>query len=195
MTTLVLGLILFVGVHLLPSAAPRVRNNLAQKLGAGGWKVLFSIVSAAGLYFIATGYGAARMSPTFIWYPPAFLSHVTALLMLIAFVFLAATYVPNNAIKARVGHPMLIGIKTWAIAHLLVNGTLADFVLFGTILAWAVFAFIRNRKADRAAGLAKSANSSTIATAVTLVIGILFTGVFALWLHPMLIGVAAIIRA
>ncbi len=193
MTSLVIGLVLFLGIHLLPAMQPATRENLAEKLGVGAWKGLFSLISVLGLYLIATGYGAARMEPVWIWHPPAFLSHVTALLMLIAFIFLAATYVPGNAIKARLGHPMLIAVKTWAIAHLLVNGTLADLILFGSFLAWGVLAFIKHRKADRAAGLGPAAATAG-ATILTLVVGVVLTGVFAIWLHPMLIGVSAIVR-
>ena len=193
MTSLVIGLILFLGIHLLPALQPAKRENMVEKLGAGAWKGLFSLVSLIGLYLIATGYGAARMEPVWIWHPPAFLSHITALLMLVAFIFLAATYVPGNAIKARLGHPMLIAVKTWTIAHLLVNGTLADLILFGSFLAWGVLAFIKHRRADRAAGLGPTA-STLGATLLTVAVGVVFTAVFAIWLHPMLIGVPAIIR-
>lgn len=193
MTSLVIGLVLFIGMHLLPAVQPAKRESLAEKLGAGAWKGLFSLVSVIGLYLIATGYGAARMEPVWIWHPPMFLSHVTGLLMLFAFIFLAAAYVPGNAIKARLGHPMLVAVKTWTLAHLLVNGTVADLVLFGSFLAWGVLAFIKHRKADRAAGLGPTP-STMGATVLTLVAGVVLTGVFAIWLHPLLIGVPAIIR-
>lgn len=195
MLLLILGIVIFIGMHLVPALAPSLREQLGNRLGSIGWRVVHSGVALVGLYLIATGYGSARMQPTFIWYPPAFLSHVTALLMLVAFVFVAAAWVPGNAIKARVGHPMLIGVKTWAIAHLLVNGTLADLLLFGSFLAWGVVSFVVHRKADRAKGAHQSSAVKASATIITVVVGILFTAIFALWLHPALIGVPAIIRA
>lgn len=194
MLTLVLGLVVFVGIHLVLSAKPSLRDAMVERLGRMVWRAIFSIVSAVGLYLIVTGYGAARYEPVVIWSPPAFLSHLTALLVVVAFIFAAAAYVPGNGIKARVGHPMLIGVKTWALAHLLVNGNLADMVLFLTFLAWAVFAYIKHRKADRAAGVPTPA-STKAATLLTVAVGVVTALLFAFWLHPMLIGVPAIIRA
>lgn len=194
MLMLILGIVIFVGVHLIPAMAPGLRAQLGKSIGNTGWRVVHSVVALIGLYLVATGYAEARMQPTFLWYPPAFLSHLTALLMLIAFIFVAAAWVPGNAIKRRVGHPMLIGVKTWAIAHLLVNGTLADLLLFGSFLAWGVISFVMHRRADRAAGIAPTGSAKASSTVLTLVLGIVLTGVFALWLHPVLIGVPAIIR-
>lgn len=195
MLLLILGIVIFIGMHLLPALAPSLREQLGNKLGNTGWRVVHSAVALVGLYLIATGYGAARMQPTFLWHSPAFLSHITALLMLVAFIFVAAAWIPGNAIKARVGHPMLIGVKTWAIAHLLVNGTLADVLLFGSFLAWGVVSFVVHRRADRAKGVHQSGAVKVSSTVVTIVVGILLTAIFALWLHPALIGVPAIIRA
>lgn len=194
MLMLILGIVIFVGVHLLPALAPGVRVQLGKSIGNTGWRLVHSVVALIGLYLIASGYADARMQPTFLWHSPAFLSHLTALLMLVAFVFVAAAWIPGNAIKRRVGHPMLIGVKTWAIAHLLVNGTLADLLLFGSFLAWGVISFIMHRRADRASGITPQGTAKTSSTILTLVLGIVLTGVFALWLHPILIGVPAIIR-
>ncbi|HSG03557.1 MAG TPA: NnrU family protein [Marinobacterium sp.] len=195
MLMLTLGILVFIGIHLVPAAAPELRDQLGKRLGNAGWRAIHGLVAILGLYLIASGYAAARMEPVFIWYPPSFLSHLTALLMLVAFIFVAAAWVPKNAIKAKVGHPMLIGVKTWAIAHLLVNGTLADFLLFGSFLAWAVASYIMHRRADRAAGVSGAGETKIASTLITLVLGIVLTAVFAMWLHPVLIGVSAIIRA
>lgn len=195
MTSLVIGLVLFIGIHLIPAVSPSMREQVVTKLGAGAWKGVFSIGALVGLYLIATGYGAARLEPVWIWYPPAFLSHLTALLMLVAFIFVAAALVPGNAIKARVGHPMLIGVKTWALGHLLVNGTLADLLMFGTFLSWGVFSFIKHRKADRAAGIQPPVATGMAGTLIAIALGVVATAIFALWLHPVLIGVPAIIRS
>ena len=195
MTMLVIGLLLFVGMHLVLAVAPAMRERFIERFGRGLWRVLFSLVVLTGLYLIVSGYSSARMEPVWVWYPPAFLAHLAALLVLVAFVFVVASYVPGNAIKARVGHPMLVGVKTWALAHLLVNGTLADILLFGSFLAWGVIGFILHRKADRAAGLHSTGATSLPATLVTLAGGVIFTGIFALWLHPLLIGVPAILKS
>ena len=114
--------------------------------------------------------------------------HVAALLNLIAFIFVAAAYVPGNAIKARVHHPMVLGVKTWALAHLLANGTLAHMVLFGAFLAWGVLDFIASRRRDRVQNIHYPAGT-TNATLVTVVVGTIAAGLFAVWLHGLLIGV------
>jgi len=194
MSLLILGIVIFLAIHLLPAIAPNLREQLGERLGHVGWRLIHSGVALVGLYLIVQGYADWRMQPIFVWTPPAFLSHPTALLMVVAFVFLAAAWVPNNAIKKRVGHPMLLAVKTWAVAHLLVNGTLADLLLFGSFLAWGVISFIMHRRADRAAGLSGVGQSSRVATLITVLLGIVMAGLFALWLHPILIGVPAIIR-
>ena len=194
MAMLILGIVIFLGIHLIPAVAPTLREQLGERLGQMGWRAIHSVAALVGLYLIAVGYGESRMAPVFLWTPPAFLSHLTALLMLVAFIFLAAAWVPENAIKKRVGHPMLLAVKTWAIAHLLVNGNLADLLLFGSFLAWGVLSFILHRRADRASGLSRVGQSRGASTVITLVLGVVLTGLFALWLHPILIGVPAIIR-
>ena len=114
---------------------------------------------------------------------------VAGLLMLLSFILLAAANVPGNAIKARVGHPMVAGVKVWAFAHLLANGTLADVILFGSFLVWAIINFIASRKRDRAAGVTYPVGGAS-RTVITLVAGTAMWAVFAFWLHRMLIGVA-----
>lgn len=114
--------------------------------------------------------------------------HLAGLLTLIAFVLLAAAYVPRNSIKSRLRHPMILGVKTWAFAHLLANGTLADLLLFGAFLAWAISDFICARKRDRAAG-AQYAPGTRGNTAAAVVAGVAAWAMFAFWLHGALIGV------
>lgn len=135
---LVIGLAVFLGSHVFVSLRDQ-RANLVKKLGEGSYKGLFSLVSLLGLGLIIYGfirYRAEGLIP--VWSPPAFLRHVTELLMWPAFILVVAAYVPGH-IKRVLRHPMLAGVKLWAFAHLLVNGDLGGILLFGSILAWAVY--------------------------------------------------------
>jgi uncharacterized membrane protein len=123
-----------------------------------------------------------------LWVPPVATRHIAATLMLLAMILLVAAYVPGNAIKAKLHHPMILGVKTWALAHLLANGNLADLLLFGSFLAWAVADFISSRKRDRAAGTVYPAGKA-MPTAITVVLGLAVYGVFVVVLHKWLIGV------
>jgi uncharacterized membrane protein len=116
------------------------------------------------------------------------LRHLGSLLTLVSFVFLAAAYVPRNAIKARLHHPMTLGVKVWALSHLLANHTLADVLLFGGFLVWAVLCFRAARARDRAAGTVYPAGTAA-GTAITVAVGLGAWMVFAMWLHGPLIGV------
>ena len=138
MEILVLGLVLFLGVHSVRIVADGWRTQTLARMGEMPWKGLYSLVSAVGLALIVWGYGLARQQPVVLWVPPIGMRHAASLLTLIAFILLAATYVPRNAIKARLHHPMVLAVKAWALAHLLANGMLADVLLFGGFLAWAV---------------------------------------------------------
>lgn len=188
MTLLILGLILFLGAHSTRIFAAGWRDAMIRKLGANGWKGACALVSLAGLVLIVVGYGAARADPMVIWSPPLWTRHAASLLTLGAFVLLAAAYVPSNRIKAAIGHPMIAGVKLWAFAHLISNGMLADVVLFGSFLAWAVADFIAARRRDRAAGV--TYNSGAVPTVVTVLLGVVLWAAFAFWLHRVLIGVA-----
>lgn len=188
MLVLILGLVLFLGVHSVRIVADGWRTQTIAQRGEGFWKGAYSLLSIVGLGLIIWGYGLARQQPVVLWVPPAATRHVAALLMLASFVLLVAAYVPRNGIKARLHHPMVLGVKVWALAHLLCNGTLADVVLFGAFLAWAALSFRAARARDRAAQTAYPVGS-TAATAATVVVGLLAGGVFALWLHGPLIGV------
>jgi uncharacterized membrane protein len=157
-------------------------------LGENTFKAVYSLLSLLGLVVLVWGFGMARETPTMVWLPPAGMRHLAALLNVVAFVFLVAAYVPGNAIKARVHHPMVLGVKTWALAHLLANGNLAHMVLFGAFLAWAVLDFISARKRDRALGTTYPPGKLS-ATLLTVVLGVLIAGVFAMWLHGLIIGV------
>jgi uncharacterized membrane protein len=186
MTILVLGLLIFLGVHSVRIVADPWRTAMRARLGENGWKGVYSLLALAGFALLVWGYGQARQAPVVLWTPPVGMRHLAALLTVFAFVFLAAAYVPRNAIKARLHHPMLLGVKTWALAHLLANGTLADVLLFGAFLAWAVVCFISSRRRDCAAGTVYSPGT---ASGTTVMAGLAAWAAFAFWLHGPLIGV------
>lgn len=188
MTILVLGLLIFLGVHSVRIVADPWRAAMRARLGEHGWKGVYSVAALAGFGLLVWGYGQARQAPVVLWTPPTGMRHLASLLTLFAFVFLAAAYVPRNGIKARLHHPMLLGVKSWALAHLLANGTLADVLLFGAFLAWAVACFISSRRRDRAAGAVYPPGTAS-GTAVTVAAGLLAWAAFAFWLHGPLIGV------
>ena len=193
MLYLVLGLVLFLGVHSVRIVADGWRTQTMARLGAGAWKGLYSLASAAGLVLIVWGYGLARQQPVALWLPPVGMRHAAALLTLIAFILLVAAYVPRNAIKARLHHPMVLGVKVWALAHLISNGNLADVVLFGAFLLWAVLDFRAARQRDRAQATVY-ASGTAAGTVATLVVGAVAWAAFAFWAHAMLIGVAPLGR-
>ena len=152
------------------------------------WKLAYSIVSLIGFALIVWGYGQMRMDPVVLWVPPMWTRHLAALLTLPAFVLLAAAYVPGTLIKARIGHPMVAGVKLWALSHLIANGTLGDVLLFGSFLAWAIMDFVSSRKRDRAQGVVRE--GSIARDAVALIVGLVGWFVFVRYLHLSLIGVA-----
>lgn len=188
MLTLCLGLLLFLGVHLLQALAPQWRAARRAQWGEMAYKGLYSLIALAGLVLTVLGYAQARAEPVVLWHPPGTLRHASLLLMWLAMVLLVAAYIPGNRIRSRLGHPMTLGVKVWALGHLLANGTLADVLLFGSFLLWAVLVFrsARRRPAPRAAS-----GGSMASTLLTLVAG---SGVWALFLwgglHARWIGVS-----
>jgi len=188
MTYLILGLVLFLGVHSARVFAEPLRASFITQRGANAWKGLYAVVSLAGFALLLWGFGQARQQPVLLWTPPRGLRHVAALLTVPAFVLLAAAYVPGNGIKARVHHPMILGVKLWAFAHLLAAMMLANVLLFGSFLLWAVLSFRAARQRDRAAGTVYPPGR-TGATVVTVAVGLLAWAAFAFWGHGVLIGV------
>ena len=185
MLQLILGLVLFLGVHSVSIVALPLRNRLAAKSELG-WKVLYGALSLVGIILIARGYAEARMSPTVLYVAPAWLYHVAATLLIPVFVLFFAPYFPGR-IKAATKHPQLVAVKLWAVSHLLVNGTLADVLLFGSFLAWAVVDRIsmKRRPARPVPGLPES-NTNDI---IVVVLGLATYVAFVLWLHESLIGI------
>lgn len=188
MTYLVLGLILFLGLHSLRMVGEGWRTRVRASAGEATFKGVYSVLSILGFALIVWGFSVARQAPVQLWSPPVAMRHVAALLTLISFILLAAAYVPGNGIKARVHHPMVLGVKVWALAHLLANGNVAHGVLFGSFLVWAIWNFAASRRRDRLTGVTYAPGKGT-ATALTVVVGVGAWLLFALFLHGWLIGV------
>lgn len=186
---LVAGLLLFLGVHSTRIFADDWRKRTRARIGAGPFKGIYSLISLAGFILLVWGYGVARQQPVVLWSPPTGMRHLTALLTLLAFVLLAAAYVPGNKFKARLHHPMVLGVKVWALAHLLANGTLADVLLFAGFLVWAIVLFAASRRRDRRERTVYASGTAG-ATAITVLVGVLAWAAFAFWLHRVWIGVA-----
>jgi len=135
---LVVGLILFLGPHVFVTMRPH-RDTVVKRIGPLPYKGLFAVISIIGLYVTGKGFGMYDAAgPIVLWTPPDWTRHITEALMLPACIFVAAAYLPGN-IKRVLKHPMLVGVKTWAVAHLVVNGDVGGIILFGTVLAWAVY--------------------------------------------------------
>jgi len=188
-TLLILGLVIFLGMHGF-SMARGSRAALIARVGEGPYKGLYSLVSLIGIVLIAVGYGQYRAGGYIpVWDPPVWTRHLALLLVWIAFICVFAAYLPGH-IKARLKHPMLAGVKIWAFAHLLANGDLGSILLFGSILVWAVLARISAKRRDVAAqhgGTAAPAGWRNDLLAV--LVGTVVYLAFVFWLHPWLIGV------
>jgi len=191
MVMLLLGLVLFLAVHSTRIVANGWRSEMIGRFGEMPWKAVYAVLSIAGFVLIVWGFGLARQQPVQLWMPPRGMRHLASLLTLIAFVLLAATYVPRNAIKARLHHPMVLSVKVWALAHLLANGNLAHMILFGTFLVWAALSFRAARARDRAVGTVYPAGTAA-GTGMTVLVGTLGWALFAFWAHGALIGVRPI---
>lgn len=190
MSLLVLGLVLFLGIHMLTTLR-EPRAALIGRLGEGPYKGLYSLVAAIGLVMIVWGFGRYRSDGYVqIWNPPFAIFHPIALVLLwFALVALAATYAPPGRIKSILRHPMLVAVKAWALAHLLVNGDLGSLLLFGSLLVWAVYDRIAvKRRGDQGAAGVESFGRNDVIVIVIGTIGY----VAILWLHDSIIGVAAI---
>jgi uncharacterized membrane protein len=188
MEILVLGLAVFLGTHSISIVAPSLRARMSARLGEWGWKGLYAVVSLIGLALIVHGFELARAAPVVLYVPPPWMRHVTFLLMLPVFPLTLAAYLPGR-IQALTRHPMLAAVKFWAFAHLLMNGRLADALLFGSFLAWAV--------ADRIS-LKHRANVRKVPAAppgrwndaIAIVAGLGLYGLFVGWAHLRLFGVS-----
>lgn len=192
MTLLVLGLVVFIGIHAVPMMTG-LRETLWSRLGVGGYRVLFSVASLAGFALLVYGYGAARAEgPPILYDPPVWMRHVTMLLMLPVFVLLVASGAPTGRIKKAVKHPMVLAVKIWAFAHLLANGDLASVLLFAAFLAWGVADRISLKRRPATLGAAAAGAPSAAGDIVSLVVGLGLYLAFVFYLHELLIGVPVV---
>ena len=188
MPVLILGLVIFLGLHSLRIFANDWRNRHFARLGEMRWKALYSVVAIVGFVLICWGFGLARQQPVLLYVPPLWLRHLNALFTLVAFVLFAAARVPGNHFKAKFGHPQVLGVKVWAVGHLLATGMLDDVVLFGAFLAWAIVLFAVSRRRDRLAGTTYPAGTLK-GDAISVAAGLVLWALFAFLLHQWLIGV------
>ena len=145
MILLILGLAIFIAVHLLPVFAKSRHDALVAKFGEAPWKGIAALILTGSVVLMVLGYQQADFIA--VWTPPGFMVHINNLLMIIAIVFFFAGRAPGN-IKCYTRHPQLNGLKTWAVAHLLVNGDLASIILFGGLLGWGVAAMVGSNIRD-----------------------------------------------
>jgi uncharacterized membrane protein len=184
---LILGLAVFLGVHSLAIVGPEFRARSIRRMGEGAWKGLYALLSLAGFVLICYGFGLARQTPVILYSPPVWLRQVTLLLMLPVFPLLLGAYLPGR-IKSAAKHPMLAAVKIWAFAHLLANGTLADVLLFGSFLAWAVIDRLSLKR--RAPAVLRSAAPGPWNDVLAVLIGLAIYAVTVGWAHLRLFGVA-----
>src|SRR5688500_1463994 len=187
MLYLVLGLVLFLGMHSVEIFSSTLRANAIARMGERPWKALYAVISIVGFVLIIWGYGQARQDPILLYAPPVWMRHLSALIMLPVFPLLLAAYMPGR-IKTALKHPMLAAVKFWALAHLLANGMLADVLLFGSFLAWAV----ADRSSFNRRGMRPihTAPPSSLNDVIAVVAGLAIYVFFMLWLHVRWIGVS-----
>jgi len=199
MTWLIFGLVLFLSAHSTRIFADAWRTRTVEAWGEKPFKAVYALVSLVGFYGLIVGYAEVRLEPVFLWQPPIATRHISVLLMLFASILLVATYIPANHFKVRLGHPMVLSVKVWALAHLLSNGNLADLLLFGAFLAWSVMNFKSARARDRAkaeiqAQVSGQTSPPTLpkisATLMAVVGGAVLWGLITFVLHAQVVGVS-----
>ena len=190
MPLLIIGLVLFLGVHSVAIVAPALRARTIHRLGERAWKGLYALVSLLGFVLICYGFGLARQAPAVLYSPPIWLRHVALILMLPVFPLIIAAYLPGR-IKTAAKHPMLASVKLWAFAHLLANGLLADVLLFGGFLAWAVADRI-SLKRRSAPQVLRTAPPGPLNDVIAVVLGLAIYALMIGWAHVRLFGVSPI---
>jgi len=185
MLMLIIGLLIFLGVHSVRMVAPAWREGMIARMGRGGWAGLYSLASLAGFVILVWGYARAQPVAPVLYNPPFALVHLAIALMALAFVCLAVFLLPAGRLKPALKHPMLLAVKIWATAHLLVNGDLASVILFGAFLAWAVW----NRIAVKRRGAPLPVRGPAVNDVYAVVLGLALWLAFIFWLHQWLIGV------
>jgi uncharacterized membrane protein len=193
MAILILGIVIFLGIHLVRSFAPGLRDAVIATAGKGAWHAIHGICALVGLCLIAYGFDASRATSGMLYTPPKFLSHIALTLMIFACICLVAAFLPAGKIKAATKHPAVLAIKIWALAHLLANGETNSVLLFGTFLAWGVILRISMKRRWRAGEITHPVFVSYGYDVMTVVGGLIVYGLFVWRLHELLIGVPPIV--
>ncbi|MBB4952824.1 putative membrane protein [Agrobacterium vitis] len=188
MLLLIIGLILFLGLHMIRVVAPGLRASMVARLGLNGWKGLYSVAAVVSIVLVAYGYSVAPVIN--VWFPPMGMSHLTVTLMVFATICLVAGFLPAGHIVVKSKHPMVLSIKIWALSHLLSNGDLRSIILFAAFLAWGVILRIALKRRERAGEIAPRAFVSAKYDLYAVVLGLVVWAAITFKLHEMLIGVA-----
>ena len=189
MTLLIIGLVLFLGSHSVAIINAAWRDRMVARLGVITWQGLYSLIAIAGVVLIVQGYDLTRQDPIILYQLPNWLRHVALLLLAFVFPLLFAAYLPGR-IQTTTKHPMLVATKIWALAHLLANGSLADIILFGSFLAWAVADRISLKR--RTPLPIPGAPPSRFNDALAIILGLGLYLIFIFWLHAWLFGVSPV---
>jgi uncharacterized membrane protein len=190
MALLIVGIILFLGIHLVRVVAPGFRQSMIASLGENGWKIAYSIASLLSLILLIYGFGQARQVTGMLYMPPVWMAHIAVTLMLIALVCLAASLLPAGHIAVRTKHPMVLSVKIWALSHLLANGETSSVLLFAAFLAWGVILRISLKRRERAGELTLRPFVSSKYDLYAAVIGVVAWGLLIWRVHEWLIGVS-----
>lgn len=192
MLIFIIGLVLFIGVHLVRVLAPGFRNSVIESRGLNTWKGIYSGISLISFVILIYGYSLARLSDSniYIWSPPRWTAHLNMTLMLFSIIFLVASQIPAGRIARAVKHPMVLSVKIWALAHLMVNGTLVDMILFGAFLIWGVLLRINYARGERAGTIVPRAFAGGRYDAIVLVVSAVVYVAILMVLHTYFIGVS-----
>ncbi|BFM51173.1 NnrU family protein [Marinomonas sp. THO17] len=189
MLMLIVGLVIFICVHSIGVVAPNWRDMHLEKTGLVQWRTRFILLSVLSLALIVLGYQQTRLEPVWLWFPPVVVQHIAALVMLVALFALGSALVPKTTLKAKMGYPFLLAVKLWAFAHLMSNGSLADVILFGSLLVWSVASFAIYRRRDRKNGVQKE-ESGVQYDMIAFVFAMVSWFAIVFFLHKAVIGVS-----
>ena len=195
MLILIIGLVIFFCLHSVRLVAPQWRESSMKQHGAMRWNMRFGLLTLMSSAFIVMGYMQMRVEPIWLWFPPVWTRHLAGLLVLVALFFVGSALVPNTSMKQKMGYPLLIGIKIWAFAHLISNGTVVDVMIFGSFLVWSIVSFAVYRRRDRKAGVvyATSDESSVPSNLLAFVFAMMSWFSIVFYLHEAIIGVSPLV--
>lgn len=193
MLLLVIGLVLFLCLHLARAVAPELRGRIVARIGEGPWKGLFSLFSILFFVLLIYGFGVARADTPVLWYPPVWTRHLALTLMLPGMICLAASFLPAGHIKTKAKFPLVLSVKIWAFAHLLANGELSSILLFGAFLAWGVVLRISLKRRAARGEVALPVFASARNDLFAAVIGLGLWAWMIFGLHEWLIGVPILV--